>query len=140
LDKNKVKSVIGSIFTLILVLLAVYSILGVLNQKKTGELFFFFGYRPVVILSGSMEDTLETGAIAVTKETKDIKEGDIIFFEGEGDVPVIHRCVRIEGDKYYTKGDANAKEDWDSITKDRIYGKVVYRCNAVASIVRNFID
>lgn len=101
----------SNVITLTLVLLAVYSIVGVLNQKKTGELFFFFGYRPVVIMSGSMEPEIQTGAIVITQKTKDIKKGDIMFFESEDGVSVIHRCIEIKDGEYITKGDNNKIKD-----------------------------
>lgn len=139
MKKSKIKSFISSITTLLFVLLALYAVIGVYNQNKTGELFFFFGYRPVVIMSGSMESELQTGAVVLTKETKDVKKDDIIFFKG-GEVPVIHRLVRVDGDNYYTKGDSNKKEDFEPVQKEDIYGKVILKCNFVSKFVRLFIE
>ena len=139
MKKSKIKSIISSIITILLVLLAVYAIMGVYNQKKTGELFFFFGYRPVVIMSGSMEPELQTGAVVITKQTKDIKEDDIMFFEAEDGTPVIHRCVDIKDSEYITKGDANDKEDFEPVEKDQIYGKVVFKMNLLSGIIKSLL-
>lgn len=108
--QNTGKQLRSYIITFICVACAVYSLCGFYHQQKTGELFFFLGYRPVVIVSGSMEETIQTGAIVLTKKTTDIQEGDIIFFKNGDNLPIVHRCVRIEGDQYYTKGDKNKSE------------------------------
>lgn len=126
----------SNVITLTLVLLAVYSIVGVLNQKKTGELFFFFGYRPVVIMSGSMEPEIQTGAIVITQKTKDIKKGDIMFFESEDGVSVIHRCIEIKDGEYITKGDNNKIKDFEPVKKEQIYGKVVFKMNFLSKITK----
>lgn len=139
--KHKIKNFFGTLVTIALVGLAIYTVMGVYTQKKTGELFFLFGYRPVTILSGSMEPELETGAIVLTKKTKDIKNGDVMFFLSAEGTPVIHRCVGKESDgRFITKGDNNSHEDYDRVGSDQVLGKVIWKCNAVSSIVRKFID
>lgn len=137
--QNKGKQLRSYIITFICVACAVYSLCGFYHQQKTGELFFFLGYRPVVIVSGSMEETIQTGAIVLTKKTTDIQEGDIIFFKNGDNLPIVHRCVRIEGDQYYTKGDKNKSEDWKPIKKEYIYGKVIFRWNAIAPLIQKFL-
>lgn len=137
--KTTGKSVLSHMITFVCVACALYSVYGIYQQNRTGDLFFFFGYRPVVIVSGSMEDTIETGAIVLTKQTTDIKEGDILFFKNNEEIPIVHRCVRIDGNQYYTKGDHNKSEDWEPVTKDNIYGKVIFRWNAIAPLIRNLL-
>lgn len=138
---SKIRSVMSTLITIALVGLAIYTVMGVYNQKKTGELFFLFGYRPVTIMSGSMEPELETGSIVLTKKTKDVKKGDVIFFLSSEGTPVIHRCVGQEDNgRFITKGDNNDHEDYDRVTKDQVQGKVIWRYNAVSSLVRKFID
>lgn len=66
--------------TIGLIVMAIYCVIGVSVQNKTGKLFFPLGFRAVKILSGSMEDTLQTGALVIVKQTKEVEEGDIIFF------------------------------------------------------------
>lgn len=71
--------------------------------------------------------------------TRGISEGDIIFFKNGDNLPIVHRCVRIEGDQYYTKGDKNKSEDWKPIKKEDIYGKVIFRWNAIAPLIQKFL-
>lgn len=116
----------GTVLTVFLVLIAIYCVTGVTCQKKTGDMFFPFGYRGVKILSGSMEDTLHAGTLVLVKKTKEVEEGDIIFFVTGMGTPVVHRYVATTPDgSLVTKGDNNPKEDLEPVTKDRLQGKVV---------------
>ena len=70
----------------------------------------FFGIRPYVVYSGSMEPEISTGAVVFTKEGEfSPKKGDIITFHN-GDTVVTHRVVKKEKDIFITKGDANKTE------------------------------
>ena len=104
-------------------------ILGVLIActLATGVLLFVprvFGYRPYVVLSGSMEPNIHTGAVAYidTKDT-DLAPGDVAaFYESNGAV-VTHRIVSgNETGGYTTKGDANDAEDMNIVPQENIIG------------------
>ena len=76
-----------------------------------------FKYGILVIGSGSMTGTINKGDIIFYekyKNTDDIKVGDIIVFY-EDDIKIIHRIIdqKLMGEetRYYTKGDANQKQD-----------------------------
>lgn len=123
--------------TILVVALAVYCCIGTMNQSKTGELFFPFGYRAVQILSGSMEETLKTGSVVIVKQTKDVRENDIIFFVAEDETLVIHRYVNTdEAGNLITKGDANPKEDLEPLTPERLHGKVILKMNWLSGITK----
>ena len=105
-----------------------------LREKMTGELSFFFGYKPVYIESGSMEPSIRTGEVILIKKCgyENIREGDILLFRtGQG--YAAHRFVGIDrealmaGQSSYliTKGDANSIEDPDRLDPEMIEGKVV---------------
>ena len=68
-----------SFLSILLLCIALYCLAGMFWQHRTGNLFFPFGYRPVVILSGSMEEELKTGDIVIVKQTKAVKENDILL-------------------------------------------------------------
>ena len=88
------------------------------------------GYRPYIVLSGSMEPVIHTGALAFvnTKETG-AKEGDIVTFEtGEGTEnrrTITHRVVESTESFIRTKGDANREADPNPVPRGRIIG--IYR-------------
>jgi len=76
-------------------------------------------YQTYFVRSGSMEPTIQTGAMVVLTETGggNLDVGDIITFEKPDDpsVLVTHRIVDVEtneqGRVFVTKGDANANPD-----------------------------
>ena len=112
--------------SILLLSIALYCLLGMFHQHRTGTLFFPFGYRPVVILSGSMENELPTGSIVIVKKTKEVKENDILFFLSNNQTPVIHRYIATdENGNFITKGDANSLEDLEPVTIDQVFGKVI---------------
>ena len=129
-DKNnhfhQITECLGWLITCTFVAIALYCLVGFYRQQQSGELFFPFGYRPVIILSGSMEDELETGSVVLVKNTKNIAVNDIIFFLSEDKIPVIHRCIRITKDgTFITKGDANPNEDLEPVMPNQVLGKVI---------------
>ena len=106
------------------------NIISVLVIAAAAALFvqFLFGIRPYVVMSGSMEPAIQTGAV-VFVDTK-VKApayavGDIIIFP-RGDNTVSHRIVGEEDDAYITKGDANAMVDAYRLPKGEAGGRVLY--------------
>lgn len=86
------------------------------------------GYRPVIVLSGSMEPTYRVGSMIYYKHVdfKDIQVGDAITFRaGEGGM-VTHRVTaksELSG-TFTTKGDANISEDPNPVEYTDVLGKV----------------
>lgn len=92
-----------------------------------------FKYGVLVIGSGSMTGTINKGDIILYekyKNTDDIKVGNIIVFY-EDDIKVIHRIIdqKLMGEetRYYTKGDANQKQDEGYRETKDIIGQVKAR-------------
>jgi signal peptidase I len=93
-----------------------------------------FGYRALTVVSGSMEPTLETGAVVLNRVISPLeaRPGDVVTFPDpsrDGRL-VTHRLrgVRIEGPTAFmvTKGDANdAVERWTVPIRGRI-GRVSF--------------
>lgn len=84
-----------------------------------------FGYKPVVVLSGSMEPTFQKGDVIYYHKVleKDLKEQDIITFY-INKLYVSHRIIKIENGQIQTKGDANNIADIQKIQYENIKGKV----------------
>lgn len=126
---------LGTLIMVVLILIFIYCLAGIQEQKSNGKLFFPFGYRPVVILSGSMEETIRTGAVVLVKQTKEIAPEDILFFITKDQIPVIHRCIhKNEDGSLITKGDANDEVDFEPVTSSQIQGKVVCVMNWLAPV------
>ena len=99
-----------------------------------------FGYTPLVVLSGSMEPTLQVGDVAVTREIEPyaLQVGDVVTYESISGY-ITHRIVGLDmtpqGPFFHMKGDANLGADPQPIPADRIVAKVVYRVPRVGFIV-----
>ena len=83
------------------------------------------GFKPLVVLTGSMTPTYKEGSIIYYKEIPEefLKEGDVITFKYENLI-ITHRINEIKGNEYFTKGDANNAPDPKPITYKNILGKV----------------
>lgn len=137
-----VKDVISWIVLIVMLFSFLFVLHGTYDARKTGEGFFLFGYRPVFILSGSMEPYMMTNGIAFTKEVNDISElklGDVVTFHinnDEGDtIYITHRIIAIDQDKIYTKGDNNNVGDGLPITMENVEAKVIAVFNQSAWLV-----
>ena len=119
--KEKIISVISITIIIIIVML-------VSGQFKIGAL---------VIGSGSMTGTINKGDIIIYErygKTEEIKTGDIIVFKNEN-IKIVHRIIdqRLLGEetRYYTKGDANQKEDEGYRLDKDIIGQVKFRIPSI---------
>ena len=92
-----------------------------------------FGYKPMIVLSGSMETSIHTGDLVFVKmvDTTTLKKGDVIAFRNESDTVTTHRIVDVvfeDGKQYFkTKGDANNAEDVNLVAMEDIEGIYVAR-------------
>ena len=125
IDRNYKKSaIILLIIPIILTIIIIYFVSG------------YFKYYALAIASGSMNPIFDRGSVVITEQVNEkydnynkLKEGEIIAFKAEKNT-VVHRLIRIVnvGDEifYYTKGDANKKEDDYLIKKENIIGIVKF--------------
>lgn len=88
----------------------------------------FFGIKPFVVLSGSMEPDIPTGAV-VFVDTRAAPEqmhvGDVITYQ-INNTNVTHRIVAETTSSVTTKGDANAQADFSPVPRDCILGLVLF--------------
>ena len=83
-----------------------------------------FGYKPLVVLTGSMEPTIKTGSILYFKQVpeSELKVGDPITFTLNGQY-ISHRIISIENREFETKGDNNDTPDPVKIRYSQIAGR-----------------
>lgn len=121
MDLKKILSNLFSAIAIIIILLIMISAFPV-----TGN------YKIMVVQSGSMEPAIHTGSVVVVFPEKNYKEEDIITFKGKSGKldSITHRIVKIEenaqGKVFTTKGDANNANDTDTISSDKVIGKVLF--------------
>ena len=101
-----------------------------------------FGWHVDVVLSGSMEPDLSTGAVVITQPISalSIAAGDIIsFYAPITNRLTTHRVVGVtQGSSpgFTTKGDANEEADPESVPFSRVVGKVCLDIPYVGYLIR----
>jgi len=100
-----------------------------------------FGYKPFIVLSGSMETKIHKGDLVLTKvvDPKSLKKNDIIAFRDAAKTVTTHRIIDIvdEKDKNYfiTKGDANYSQDQNLVEMKDVEGLYLFRVPGLGSIM-----
>ena len=124
-----IKGIINVLTTLIIVIGGLFLIL------------YFCGIVPYVVLSGSMEPTIETGSVCfINKNTKigSIKEKDIIAFKFKDGSLVTHRAIEVTKSGIRTKGDNNDDIDGNKVTEENFVGKNIFWIPKVGYAVKAF--
>ncbi len=126
-------SVLVSVLLVLAVLLCLYVSIQVVTKGYTS----FGGYMMFRVVTGSMEPTVPTGALLISKSTDvaEVQPGDIICFRTQeaqiaGKV-VTHRVVeKLEAADgsilLRTRGDANLVSDSYLVDADNMIGKVIW--------------
>ena len=140
-NKNPRGRVFSAIWRVMLILLAAVLAItaGTLAYDKFVEkskIPSVFGYSVLVIASPSMTGAIEAGDAIIIKNSNSYAVGDVItYFPADESFSVTHRIVRMEGDKFYTKGDANQSEDPDPVLIEQIAGKVAVKLDKVGYFI-----
>ena len=139
---KKFKKIISIIVLILLFpVLIVNSVILVNSYIKPNEIPSFMGWKPFIVLSGSMETEIKTGDIVVVKEIaeEEIKKNDIIAFKDNG-IVITHRVIEIidnDGSgitKYITKGDNNNVKDNGYVIGSQIEGIYKFRIEGLGNL------
>ena len=90
------------------------------------------GFRPVIVVGGSMEPTLEIGDVVIIKKLpqEQIKVGDILTYKlSENDEYCTHRIIEIdENGRFHTQGDwFGSDPDITPVPYDKVVGVTIYK-------------
>ena len=134
------KKFISLIFIIALFpILIINSIIVVNSFINPQEIPSFFGWKPFIVLSGSMESNIMPGDIVVVKETdtSDLKENDIIAFKS-GDIVITHRIVEIVKEngklRFVTQGDNNNTKDSDFVLPENVEGIYKFKIGKLGNL------
>ncbi len=129
--KRSIQAVLGCIsgmLLLSLMIIAFYAVLGSYRECRYGTPFFLFGWKPVVVLSESMEPTYTSGDIILVREKESTPElNEIVLFRENGfgmNAYVTHRLIGKDESGYITKGDNNEYADPGRVQEEDILGIV----------------
>lgn len=127
--KRVIKNLIAVMVALLFLLVLLMTIFKIQNPNEST----FFGIKPIIIETGSMEPTIKTNALVLGSEVqfKDLKQGDIITYEMPDGKLNTHRITgkAEETDLLYTKGDNTVNPDTLSVTPENYKYKIIYICN-----------
>ncbi len=140
-NKNLRGRVFSAIWRVMLILLAVVLAISACTLAydkfvKKSKIPSVFGYSVLIVASPSMTGAIEAGDAIIIKKSDSYAVGDVItYFPADENFSVTHRIVRMEGDKFYTKGDANQSEDPDPVLIEQIAGKVAVKLDKVGYFI-----
>ncbi len=124
------------LYAIVAILVFTASMLAYDKYVKKSAIPSFFGKSVLVIATPSMTGAVDAGDVIIIEKQSSYKVGDIITYLPAAEATsVTHRIVRIEGEKFYAKGDANNSEDPDPIFESQIVGKMVKRIPKVGIII-----
>lgn len=125
-DYHQKRHIIPLITALILVGIMVYFTSG------------YFHYHAIAVASGSMNPNVKKGDVVVIEKIEGnydlLQEGQVIAYRYDG-VIIVHRLIKITKYKdhyyFYTKGDANSREDNWTVEEDMIIGIINYKVSYI---------
>lgn len=147
MEKNKkwYKKISNWLFIVgIIILLPILIVnVSIMIQAKQNEdvIPSVFGYKPFIVLSGSMETKIHVGDLIITKEIKPnkLKVDDVIAFRDADDTVTTHRIIDIidsEGVTYFiTKGDNNNTQDTNLVEFEDVEGIYIGRIPGLGSMM-----
>ncbi len=134
-----VGTILGIILCLILIPALIVNItLIVKSFLYPEEVPSFMGYKPFIVLTGSMEPVFYSGDLVMVKEVEadSLQVGDVIAFR-EGTAVITHRIVQVEGVdqelRFITKGDNNNVNDRRPVTVEQLEGVYLYRISKLGN-------
>lgn len=137
---QKVKKILSIIVLIILLpVLIVNAVILINSIRNPEEIPSFFGWKPFIVLSGSMEAEICTGDLVIVKEVDPsiLKKHDIIAFK-EDEIVITHRIVDIIEEngikKYITKGDNNNTQDKGYVVDEQVEGLYQFKISGLGNL------
>lgn len=127
-----------TIFALVPCLLLLLLFLNSASQGFQYNNIYFFGVRPTLIITDSMEPTIMTNAIVIVEDIEfdDVEVGDIVRYNSpQMGYSIVHRVVSRSETQLFTKGDNNPTIDKWPVDETMLNGKVTQINNDVAEVL-----
>lgn len=139
--KKFTKGLKVALIMILLLILTINIYVMIQAKAKPNSVPSVFGYKPFIVLSGSMESEIYVGDLVFVKEVESSKlqVNDIIAFRNSDDLVTTHRIINIvntdEGRCFETKGDNNNIKDENIICSEKIEGKYQSKISKVGNII-----
>ena len=142
--KHRVLTIVGIVLCVIFApLLIINLILVVQGIVNPDEVPGIGAYKPMMVMTESMEDYILAGDIIIVKEIDPttLEVGDVItFFDpvGNGTTTVTHRIIDVVNDEtglwFQTQGDNNNTPDRELVESDAVIGIYEFRIPYIAHV------
>ena len=139
---QKIGKIIRSAMILFFVIILLVNISIIIQTKtKPDAVPSVFGYKPFIVLSGSMESKIKVGDLVIVKnvDANDLQVGDIIAFRDSKNIVTTHRIIEIKSEDnklaFITKGDANNTKDDVIVYSNMVEGKFKTRIGKLGSAI-----
>ena len=126
-NQRKIRKLKLIVLIILIPILLISLVILINSYVRPNEVPSFLGWKPFIVLSGSMETQISAGDLVVVKQvdTNTLKKGDIIAFK-ENDIVITHRIDEIIQEenttKYITKGDNNNTQDVGYVLPEQVEG------------------
>lgn len=137
---RRIPSIIGILLCIVLIPILVMNLTIIVKSYiYPDDVPDFFGIKPFIVLTGSMEGTVNAGDLAITKdiEPETLQVGDIISYKIDQSI-ITHRIIEeIEVDglpAFRTKGDANNIEDTAYVLYEQVEGVYMFRIAGIGNL------
>ncbi len=135
------KIIKGLIIAILSIILVINVYIMIQAKSKPNSVPSLFGYKPFIVLSGSMETEIFVGDLVIVKEVDSttLKENDIIAFRDSENLVTTHRIINTinSGSEicFETKGDNNNTKDEGIVCSDSIEGKYQYKISKIGNAI-----
>jgi signal peptidase len=92
------------------------------------------GYGAALVLTGSMEPTIQADDLIIVAERPVYAEDEIVVYQS-GNILVVHRIIDITDGMVTTQGDANQAAD-EPVEMSAIKGKVIANISGLGTLAR----
>ena len=137
---KKLPSIIGIVVCMLLAPILMMNLTIVIKSAiHPDKVPDFFGIKPFVVVTGSMEPAIYGGDLVITKtvDPAKLKAGDVISFKN-GNSVITHRIIELaekEGTPaFITRGDANNTKDEDLISHSQVEGIYLFRIGKLGNL------
>ena len=137
---KKIPSILGILLCIVLAPVLVMNLTIVIKSFiEPNKVPDFFGIKPFIVETGSMEKTIFGGDLVITKtiDPAQLKEEDVISFK-EGKSVVTHRIKALtEKDgkpAFITKGDANNAEDQNPVGYEQVESLYLFKITGLGRL------
>ena len=139
--KNILKILKYFILIILIGLAAIFISVFIQTKVNPDKVPSIFGYKPFIVLSGSMETEIYKGDLVIVKkvDTDTLKTNDIIAFREENKYVVTHRIVEVtnnnETKSFITKGDNNNANDAGMVNEEDIEGIYIFKIDGFGNVL-----